>query len=137
MAIFPEIPPNAGDSTHADAIDIAAWAEDAVQAMDNLSITAQPQTVAPAPAVRGSAVAIDIPLDGSVHIDDGTKPAAAAARPRSSGQLRRRPSERDSLRRREALLKGKEGSRQRRRWENGSLSTRSPDVDLLPPCALD
>ena len=26
---------------------------------------------------------------------------------------------RDSMDRREALLKGKEGSRQRRRWENG------------------
>lgn len=34
---------------------------------------------------------------------------------------RRPPSRRDSLRRREALLKGKEGSRQRRRWENGML----------------
>ena len=29
---------------------------------------------------------------------------------------------RDSLERREALLKGKEGSRQRRRWENGENS---------------
>ncbi|OAA66752.1 hypothetical protein SPI_01328 [Niveomyces insectorum RCEF 264] len=35
--------------------------------------------------------------------------------------LRRPPSRRDSQRRREALLKGKEGSRQRRRWENDRL----------------
>jgi CHASE1-domain containing sensor protein len=32
---------------------------------------------------------------------------------------RNEPMRPDSLKRREALLKGKEGSRQRRRWENG------------------
>lgn len=40
-----------------------------------------------------------------------------------SEAVKRPPSRRDSLRRREALLKGKEGSRRRQRWENGqSLS---------------
>ena len=34
---------------------------------------------------------------------------------------RREPIRRDSLKRREALLKGKEGSRRRQRWENGSV----------------
>ena len=37
----------------------------------------------------------------------------------SRDPIRRPPSRRDSQRKREMLLKGKEGSRQRRRWENG------------------
>ncbi|CAK7273884.1 hypothetical protein SEPCBS119000_005886 [Sporothrix epigloea] len=37
-------------------------------------------------------------------------------------KVKRRTSSRDSQRRRDALLIGKEGSRQRRRWENGKLS---------------
>lgn len=43
-------------------------------------------------------------------------------KPRSGYKAKRRTSSRDSQRRRDALLIGKEGSRQRRRWENGELS---------------
>lgn len=54
--------------------------------------------------VRGQSVKLSVPLDG--------KPAVTATR-----KLLRR----DSLEHREAIQKGKEGSRQRRRWENGEF----------------
>ncbi|KAK5070264.1 hypothetical protein LTR64_002103 [Lithohypha guttulata] len=53
---------------------------------------------------RGTSVKLSVPLD--------TKPTTTTTR-----KILRR----DSLDRREALLKGKEGSRQRRRWENDRL----------------
>ena len=55
---------------------------------------------------RPSVVKLSVPLDG---------PSVAGSTPR------RTIIRRDSLERREALLKGKEGSRQRRRWENGTF----------------
>ena len=72
-----------------------------------------------APRVRGTSVAIEIPLDESVvHHEEPSRPKAEAVHTVYS---RREPIRRDSLKRREALLKGKEGSRQRRRWENDRL----------------
>jgi hypothetical protein len=53
----------------------------------------------------------------SVAIDTPT-PAHSAT---STTYPTRKLARRDSLDRREALLKGKEGSRQRRRWENGTI----------------
>ena len=44
-----------------------------------------------------------------------TEPGQAAT------PVRRTIIRRDSLERREAFLRGKEGSRQRRRWENGKI----------------
>lgn len=55
--------------------------------------------------VTGTSVRISVPLDASIKRVP-VYPDRATAR-------------RDSMDRREALLKGKEGSRQRRRWENG------------------
>ena len=55
---------------------------------------------------RGTSVKIFVPLD--------LKPTVTTTR-----KILRR----DSLERREALLKGKEGSRQRRRWENGESTS--------------
>ncbi|EXJ58273.1 hypothetical protein A1O7_05698 [Cladophialophora yegresii CBS 114405] len=69
-------------------------------------------------AIAGSSVRITVPLD---------------ATPRtlySDQKLFRR----DSLERREALLKGKEGSRQRRRWENDRLIS---NPWAVPPLASD
>jgi hypothetical protein len=63
--------------------------------------------------IRGTGVTLSIPLDVS--------PLAKEARPRKE------PLRRDSLKRREALLRGKEGSRRRQRWENGTL------IPPLPP----
>jgi hypothetical protein len=117
-------------------VDIEAWT---VAALESLSI---------APIARGTGNTLSIPLDGS-HRNQG-KPAEnddhagddVTSRMRLRGVAfgettdgddagygagitppRRLPSRRDSMRRREALLKGKEGSRQRRRWENGWFSS--------------
>jgi hypothetical protein len=88
-------------------IDIEAWA---VSAFQSLSVS---------PTVRGS-TPLSIPLDNhdglvakpSVRIQEAVTLTVAPPR----WPLSRR----DSMKRREALLKGKEGSRQRRRWENGT-----------------
>ena len=93
-------------------IDIEAWTEQATAAMGSVAISA------PAPAaVTGTSVLFDIPLDE----------LNAPARPATTAQVhtvykRTEPVRRDSLKRREALLKGKEGSRRRQRWENGTHS---------------
>ncbi|KAI0176486.1 R3H-associated N-terminal domain-containing protein [Hypoxylon sp. FL1284] len=89
-------------------VDIESWT---VSALESLSIS---------PAARGTGAPLSIPLDehskrSAVTIQDPrSKSAAITPPPRPS-------SRRDSQRRREALLKGKEGSRQRRRWENDRL----------------
>ncbi|KAI1322298.1 hypothetical protein F5Y16DRAFT_386901 [Xylariaceae sp. FL0255] len=92
-----------------NGIDIAAWT---VSALESLSI---------APDARGTGASLSIPLDepkkskGPVSINDPRARFGAVTPPA------RPPSRRDSMRRRDALLKGKEGSRQRRRWENDRL----------------
>jgi hypothetical protein len=60
--------------------------------------------------ITGTSVRISVPLDTAA-----IKPARSTATVYTERKLMRR----DSLDRREAFLKGKEGSRQRRRWENG------------------
>ncbi|CAJ2512290.1 Uu.00g053050.m01.CDS01 [Anthostomella pinea] len=89
-------------------VDVEAWT---VSALESLAIS---------PVARGTGVPLAISLDESaikkpsVTIQDRrTKFNAIPPPPR--------PLSRDSLRRREALLKGNEGSRQRRRWENDRL----------------
>lgn len=81
---------------------------------------------------RGTTVTLDIPLDepaltrrqreeeqarAQAAIDDAQEDTAPSRLARAS----REPRRRDSLKRREALLKGKEGSRRRQKWENGRL----------------
>jgi len=82
-----------------------------------------PERVMP---VRGTSVRLSVPLD-SMPVRPGISdavPSAASQTHKISGY--RTPIRRDSVDRREALLKGKEGSRQRRRWENGiSITLRS------------
>ncbi|KAI9779213.1 MAG: hypothetical protein M1839_007465 [Geoglossum umbratile] len=65
------------------------------------------------PAVAGANTTstLSIPLD-----EEQPRRASTGYLPR-----RREPLRRDSLKRREALLKGKEGSRRRQRWENDRL----------------
>lgn len=95
--------------TNAHGVNIEAWT---VSALESLSIS---------PVARGTGAPLSIPLDEkkpkkekpSVHIYDArTRYDAVTPPPRPL-------SRRDSMKRREALLKGNEGSRQRRRWENG------------------
>lgn len=76
----------------------------------------------PTPANRTPAVTLDIPLDDT-HPPKSTAnlPPHARVEPVHTVYRRREPIRRDSLNRREALLKGKEGSRRRQRWENDRL----------------
>lgn len=103
MAIYSSVPPPAQQPTPTSAIDIDAWT---ISALQSLSVS---------PSARGTGVTLSIPLD-SAHERDDTNgaPSRPAYKPRKDPLVRR-----DSQRRREALLKGKEGSRRRQRWENG------------------
>ncbi|KAF4126504.1 hypothetical protein GMORB2_0240 [Geosmithia morbida] len=95
----------------ATGIDIDAWT---ISALQSLSIS---------PVAGGTGTPLAIPIDNeaatttTVGVSFGND-AKVAVR---TDVPRRPPSRRDSLKRREALLKGNEGSRQRRRWENDRL----------------
>jgi hypothetical protein len=103
MAIYSSVPPPTQQPSTTPAVDIEAWT---VSALQSLSVS---------PSARGTGVTLSIPLDNTREReqDDGA-PARPAYKPRKDPLVRR-----DSQRRREALLKGKEGSRRRQRWENG------------------
>lgn len=113
-----------------DPVDVAEWTTRAAEELANLSLTA-PSSL----PIRGTSVQLDISLDdhepvprpvrpvsgvsikeedGPDNVDSAQHGSSAASPPK-----RREPLRRDSLKRREALLKGKEGSRRRQRWENG------------------
>lgn len=123
MAIFPKPIALSGVDT-APAIDIEAWAVE--QAAERLAAT----TISPIPdlPIRGR-VAIDIPLDEPAATADAPEPRVQdiSAFPVFKKEQvhtvykRKEPIRRDSIKRREALLKGKEGSRRRQRWENDRL----------------
>ncbi|KAH6612026.1 R3H-associated N-terminal domain-containing protein [Boeremia exigua] len=93
-------------------IDIAAWTEQATAAMGSVAIST------PAPIVQGTSVVFDIPLD---ELDAPARPALATTGQVHTVYKRKELVRRDSLKRREAVLKGKEGSRRRQRWENDRL----------------
>ncbi|KAI0468680.1 hypothetical protein F4859DRAFT_197980 [Xylaria cf. heliscus] len=113
------------ESSHETAptngVDIEAWT---ISALQSLSVSS---------VARGTGSPLSIPLDNN---DDEAKtkekvkkeqqkqqrpPVTFYDDARAQSPPRRPPSRRDSLKRREALLKGNEGSRQRRRWENDRL----------------
>jgi Arc/MetJ family transcription regulator len=99
-------------------IDIEAWTvEQAAEALQAANIST------PTPPRPRANVTIDIPLDDDALVAAN---AMATALPRSKQEVhtvykRSVPVRRDSLNRREAVLKGKEGSRRRQRWENDRL----------------
>jgi hypothetical protein len=110
-------PPSHGHSisnASTATVDIEAWT---VSALESLSIS---------PVAVGTGNPLTIPLDQhserptvatgmklrNVRID---APIGTSVTPARRSRMRR-----DSMERREALLKGNEGSRQRRRWENGT-----------------
>ncbi|KAJ4362984.1 hypothetical protein N0V83_010101 [Neocucurbitaria cava] len=93
-------------------IDIEAWTEQATVALSSVTISA------PGDVVEGTSVTLAIPLD---EHDAPARPATASAAKEGGYYRRKEPLRRDSLKRREALLKGKEGSRRRQRWENDRL----------------
>lgn len=106
-------------------VHIEAWADEAVQAIATLRLRTPPpdeavQAIPPlrrrtptpdaTPPIRGTTMKLEIPLDTSDT--------------RRTTYLPRRPlSRRDSMKRRDALLMGKEGSRRRQRWENSQFAS--------------
>ncbi|EFQ36003.1 uncharacterized protein GLRG_11147 [Colletotrichum graminicola M1.001] len=90
-------------------IDIEAWT---VSALESLSVS---------PVARGTGgPLLAINLDQQ-QIKKAAIAAADNAPPAQNPPIRRPLSRRDSQKKRDALLKGSEGSRQRRRWENDRL----------------
>lgn len=125
MAIYPIIIPAPQAQYDAQqSVELASRTARATEALQSINLSAEEVHHAPRPL----AVTLNIPLDdsystlpnGATPMDDthnhGTRQVHTTYRCSE-------PMRRDSLTRRDALLKGKEGSRQRRRWENGrSLS---------------
>lgn len=119
MAILPKATTqvNGPYQSTAQSINIEAWTEQAAESLNAISLSSPV-------GVRGTSMSLAIPLDEQT----AAKPTAATNEERrmldasasASARPCREPLRRDSLKRREALLKGKEGSRRRQRWENGS-----------------
>lgn len=109
---------------------IEAWTVS--QAADVLSAT----SISTPRVSRGRSVALNIPLDDETPAADSPPNPAqrAAAAPSQSHTVykRREPIRRDSLNRRAALLKGKEGTRRRQRWENDRLLSNPHAQPPLP-----
>ena len=138
MAIHPKLHPHAahqGTLTPQQAHSISTWTEQATESLQAINISSPtPDRVSTSGAVnvapRQASVPLLIPIDDQFHPSGSAtapraRPVAGATKvepqrvvPGSYG--RREPLHRDSMKRREALLKGKEGSRRRQRWENGS-----------------
>ncbi|KAL2066072.1 hypothetical protein VTL71DRAFT_2143 [Oculimacula yallundae] len=120
MAIYSSVPPpsqappptSQPSATPVQPIDIATWT--ATTALENMAIS-------PSAVSRG--VTLSIPLEEEVE--------ARPKKVKSEGVAKVR---RDSMKRREALLKGKEGSRRRQRWENDNLLN---NPHIQPPLPSD
>ena len=112
MAILPKSAFH--EQSPAQSMDIEAWTERAAESLNAISISS-PHTL------RGTTASLAIKLDEN-HATKGMeaiKDERLAKETNAALPPRHEPLRRDSLKRRDALLKGKEGSRQRRRWENG------------------
>jgi R3H-associated N-terminal domain len=101
------------DFVETSLVDALGGLDETVERIQNLRIASAPETV------RRSAQ-LSIPLDAVDVSDRLEKGDSGTARLGAKNEARpHEPRRRDSLKRREALLKGKEGSRRRQRWENG------------------
>ncbi|KAM0325948.1 hypothetical protein ACHAQA_007253 [Verticillium albo-atrum] len=102
-------------ATPPGVIDIEAWT---ISALQSLSVS---------PIARGTGSPLAIPLDeatkqkqAKAQAEPTKRTVTIAVDPRAD-PIQRPLSRRDSLKSRDAALKGSEGSRQRRRWENDRL----------------
>jgi len=101
--------PSGAEPTSAK-VNIEAWTEETIESLRTVRISSA-SIVSPRIARGPSA-----PLEISIDQENPTADAPATAH---TTYKRREPLRRDSMNRREALLKGKEGSRRRQKWENG------------------
>lgn len=97
------------------ASSIGAWAEQVTLSRNAGSLSA-PQSS------RGNVASLAIPIDECPRLKpaDTEENALHTNTHRAAARSRHEPPRRDSLKRRDALAKGHEGSRRRQRWENGS-----------------
>ena len=109
------------DSANKQTIEVEAWAEQVIQSLHPASSQPTPRSS------RGKVAPLAISIDEQPRF----KPADAVGTPlhanaayTTAPRARREPLRRDSLNRREALVKGHEGSRRRQRWENGWYQTK-------------
>lgn len=103
----PQDLPGATANPSSSGVDVEAWT---ISALESLNV---------ASVARGTGIPLSFPVEDSLNkvfvtIQDSRTKSTAITPPQHP------LAHRDSQRRREALLKGKEGSRQRRRWENGT-----------------
>ncbi|KAJ5838336.1 uncharacterized protein N7525_003524 [Penicillium rubens] len=126
MAIHPRLRPEGsqGHLSPQQALAISAWTEQHAAASlqdmtlsDSAPAERTPSTPTPTRSgLRGATVSLSIPLDEEAIPSQRVK---VESRPPTVNFRRREPLRRDGLKTREALLKGKDGSRRRQRWENG------------------
>ncbi|KAM0697999.1 hypothetical protein Q7P36_002853 [Cladosporium allicinum] len=110
---------------------IEAWTVQ--QAADVLTATSiSGSTPLPIRGRQPAAVTLDIPLDDETAVTDSPPQQRAAPSQTHTVYKRREPVRRDSLNRRQALLKGKEGTRRRQRWENDRLLSNPHAQPPLP-----
>lgn len=101
-------------------VDVETSNEDTLQVMARLRVTSTPEAVR-----RG--VSLSIPLDVAQKSPESKETLGAdifglqRQRREVEGAAIEPLKRRDSMKRREALLKGQEGSRRRQKWENGKL----------------
>ncbi|KAF3386492.1 hypothetical protein F1880_000087 [Penicillium rolfsii] len=133
MAIHPRLRPDAssqGSLSPQQTLAISAWTEQAAASLQDLTLSESTTTNRADPAgtashcgLRGTTVSLTIPIDDQIPTvpSQGKVVTSGESRPPTVSFRRREPLSRDSLKRREALLKGKDGSRRRQRWENDRL----------------
>lgn len=138
MAIHPRLHPDAsqGSLSPQQTLAISAWTEQAVASLQDLTLAenavrADPTATPSRSTLRGTTVSLSIPIDDQIPAASADRNGASESRPPTVSFRRREPLRRDSLKRREALLKGKDGSRRRQRWENGMLAPSAPDANPL------
>ncbi|PYH97442.1 hypothetical protein BO71DRAFT_396133 [Aspergillus ellipticus CBS 707.79] len=155
MAIHPSFPSEAdprGNLSPQQTRAISAWTEQAAASLESLTLSESVpignRNVSFSPStptrtgLRGATVSLSIPLDDPAPAAEGASVSklkllgqpAKETKVTSVSFRRREPIRRDSLKRREALLKGKDGSRRRQRWENDRLLN-NPWVE--PPSSKD
>ncbi|KAJ5929619.1 hypothetical protein N7454_006569 [Penicillium verhagenii] len=133
MAIHPRLRPHGsqGSLSPQHTLAISAWTEQAAASLQDLSLSESRPTnglaaTTPTPSgLRGASVSLAIPLDDEPPSPSPQAKVAnptAESRPTPTVSFRRRePLRKDGMKRREAMLKGKDGSRRRQRWENDRL----------------
>lgn len=95
------------------SVNIEAWTEETIESLRTVRISSA--SFSSTRITRGASAPLEISLDQEQVVTD----TEATTTTPTSYARRREPVRRDSMNRREALLKGKEGSRRRQKWENG------------------